>query len=271
MSEARSLKPKANWHQRQGWHGWDDYADFYDWENAQTLDRRDVRFWQDMARRTRGNVLELGCGTGRVTLPIARTGARTVGVDHSQEMLSHARRRAARATRRMNLSLVRADIRSLPFRKSTRFDLVMAPYGILQSLLRESDLKATLASVASVLSRRGVFGLDLVPDLPRWKEYRNKVRFRGRRRGGTSHVTLVESVRQDRERGLTIFDERYVERRGRQRSTRAFSLVFRTISVPQMARRLERAGFRVSAVLGDYSGKPWDPRADVWLILAELL
>ena len=36
-----------------------------------------------------------------------------------------------------------------------------------------------------------------------------------------------------------------------------------------MRRRLERAGFRVTAVLGDYDGKPWDSRADVWLILAQ--
>jgi hypothetical protein len=36
-----------------------------------------------------------------------------------------------------------------------------------------------------------------------------------------------------------------------------------------MTRRLEKAGFRVNAVLGDYSRKPWDRRADVWLILAE--
>jgi ubiquinone/menaquinone biosynthesis C-methylase UbiE len=257
--------------QHQGWHGWDDYADFYDWENAQTLDRRDVRFWQDMARRVKGQVLELGCGTGRVTLPIARIGAHTVGVDRSEAMLSRARRRAARAKLAGSLSLVRADIRSLPFGRSARFDLVVAPYGILQSLVRESDLKATLASVAQVLSERGVFGVDLVPDLRVWQEYRNKVRFRGRRRGGKSHVTLVESVRQDRERGLTIFDQRYIERRGRQRATRDFSLVFRTISVPQMTRRLDRAGFRVRAVLGDYSGTPWNPGADVWLILAELL
>ena len=252
-----------------GWEGWDDYADFYDWENAQTLDRRDVRFWTDMARRAKGKVLELGCGTGRVTLPVARTGAHIVGVDRSAEMLSHAQRRAGRRALGHNLSLLRADIRSLPFRKSTRFDLVMAPYGILQSLVRESDLKATLASVAGVLSRRGIFGLDLVPDLPVWAEYRNRVRFRGQRRGGQSRITLVESVRQDRERGLTIFDQQYVERQGRERRIREFSLVFRTISVPQMARRLERAGFRVTALLGDYGGKPWDPRADVWLILAE--
>src|SRR5207237_251690 len=140
-------KPEAK-HPSQGWHGWDDYADFYDWENAQTLDRRDVRFWQDMAKRAGGPVLELGCGTGRVTLPIARAGAHVVGVDRSAEMLGHALRRVRRAKYGHRVSLVRSDIRSLPFRQSTRFDLVMAPYGILQSLIRESDLRATLASVA---------------------------------------------------------------------------------------------------------------------------
>jgi ubiquinone/menaquinone biosynthesis C-methylase UbiE len=266
IPKARSPKPEAD---QEGWRGWDEYADFYDWENAQTLDRRDVKFWQGMAQRVSGRVLELGCGTGRVTIPVARTGADIVGVDRSEEMLAHARRRMKRARLANQASWIRSDIRMLPFRKSARFDLVMAPYGILQSLVREADLKATLESVSRVLSARGVFGLDLVPDLPVWKEYRNRVRFQGSRRGGDSRITLVESVRQDRARRLTIFDQEYIERRGSARRARKFSLVFRTLSVPQMTSRLERAGFKISAILGDYNGKPWDPRADVWLILAQ--
>jgi ubiquinone/menaquinone biosynthesis C-methylase UbiE len=266
MPRARSPKPEAR---REGWHGWDQYADFYDWENAQTLDRRDVAFWQRMAQRANGPVLELGCGTGRVTIPVARTGARIVAVDRSEEMLAYARRRAKRARLAGSVSYVRGDIRALPFNRTTRFDLVMAPYGILQSLIREADLAAALESIARVLAPRGVFGLDLVPDLPVWKEYRNRVRFRGARRGGTSRITLVESVRQDRARRLTIFDEEYIERRNGTRRVHNFSLVFRTLSVRQMTSRLERAGLRVRALLGDYNGKPWDPRADVWLILAE--
>jgi hypothetical protein len=75
-------------------------------------------------------------------------------------------------------------------------------------------------------------------------------------------------VRQDRARKLTIFDQEFIERRGRQRRSRTFSLTFRTLTVPQMARRLEKAGFVVDALLGDYHGAPWDPRADVWVILA---
>jgi hypothetical protein len=74
-------------------------------------------------------------------------------------------------------------------------------------------------------------------------------------------------VRQDRARRLTIFDQRYVARRGRERRVYDFSLTFRTLSVPQMRRRLERAGFVVDAVLGDYRGGPWDARADAWVLL----
>jgi len=133
--------------------------------------------------------------------------------------------------------------------------------------LAEARLRANEAR--SLLARGGLFGVDLVPDLPVWKEYRNKVRFRGLRRGGKSRITLVESVRQDRTKKLTLFDQEYIEQRGRERKSRRFSLVFRTLTVPQMTRRLENAGFRIKAVLGDYSGQPWDPRADVWLILAE--
>jgi ubiquinone/menaquinone biosynthesis C-methylase UbiE len=261
---AKTTQSKA-----EGWSGWDDYADFYDWENAQTLDRRDVKFWQAMARRTAGPILELGCGTGRVTIPVARTGARIIGIDRSSEMLGHALRRSRRARAEARPLWLRGDIRFLPFGTSARFNLVMAPYGILQSLVRESDLKAALASAARVLAPGGIFGVDLVPDLPVWKEYRNKVRFRGLRRGGTSRITLVESVRQDRAKKLTLFDQEYIEQRGGERKTRRFALVFRTLTVPQMTKRLENAGFRIKAVLGDYSGEPWDSRADVWLILAE--
>jgi len=68
---------------------------------------------------------------------------------------------------------------------------------------------------------------------------------------------------------LTIFDQEFTERRGRQRRTCRFALMFRTLTVPQMVRRLEKAGFEVKALLGDYRGGPWDERAEVWMILAQ--
>ena len=188
----------------EGHEGWDDYAPFYDWENAQTLGRRDVPFWRNLALNSGGTVLELGCGTGRVSLPLARAGVPLVGVDRSPAMLAFARQRMARDRLHRVLRLVQADIRHLPFppdpakpksrsHSRDRFAMVMAPYGILQSLLRERDLASTLSEVHRVLQPDGMFGLELVADLPSWEEYRKRVSLKGwrGRRGGT-HITLVE-------------------------------------------------------------------------------
>jgi SAM-dependent methyltransferase len=254
----------------EGWEGWDDYAPFYDWENARTLGRRDVPFWRSLARQAGGSVLELGCGTGRIALPLGRAGVRLVGIDRSDRMLGRARQRMRRARLTRRVRLVRGDIRHLPFVSPGPFALVIAPYGVLQSLLRERDLAGTLRAVHSALEPGGTFGLELVADLPSWKEYRKRVSLTGwRRTVGGAHVTLVESVRQDRARRLTIFDQEFTERRGPRRRVHRFSLTFRTLTVPQMTRRLEKAGFEITALLGDYRGGPWDSRADVWMILAK--
>jgi ubiquinone/menaquinone biosynthesis C-methylase UbiE len=269
---------------REGWHGWDEYAPFYDWENAQTLGRRDVPFWRRVASEARGPVLELGCGTGRVSVPLASDGVDLIGIDRSAPMLDRARHTIARSRPRVAHpgripnrerqipkpesripKFVRGDIRALPFQAQS-FAMVLAPYGILQSLIRPRDLTATLESVARVAAPGAIFGVDLVPDVPKWREYRNRVQLRGNADG--AHLTLVESVSQDRARRLTTFEQLYVERRGRRTREHRFELVFRTLTVPAMSRQLERAGFQVEAVLGDYGGRPWDDRADVWIILA---
>ena len=252
---------------REGWHGWDAYASFYDWENARTLGRRDLPFWKRTLAEVSGAVLELGCGTGRLTMPLARAGIAITGIDRSETMLARAVSRARRIARVRRPRLVRGDIRTLPFR-SGRFAAVMAPYGLFQSLIRESDLSAVLAESFRVLRRGGRLGIDLVPDLPAWREYQERVSLRGRGpRGG--EVTLVESVRQDRRRRLTIFDETFIEKIGRRTERHTFSLTFRTLSLPEVVERVERAGFGVEQQLGSYAGERWHEDTDVWLILAK--
>jgi SAM-dependent methyltransferase len=265
----KPVKPRTSAREprAEGHHGWDEYAPFYDWENARTFGRRDVAFWQRLVTARGGRVLELGCGTGRVTVPLARTGAaEVVGIDRSAPMLIRGRTRLRRA-RLSQVGLVRGDIRHLPFADGS-FGTVLAPYGVLQSLLRERDLVDTLEAVAALLPRGGVFGLELVADLPDWREYQKRVSIKGRRGRAGTPITLLESVRQDPERGLTFFDQEFVEGLGRQAVRQRFTLTFRTVSVPQMAARLEKAGFEVTAMLGDYRGGPWDSRADVWILLA---
>jgi len=251
----------------QGYEGWDEYAAYYDWENAQTVGKRDIPFWRRMASAASGPVLELGCGTGRVAVPLARSGTTVVGIDRSETMLDRARARVRRSRLHKRVTLVRGDIRHLPF-PDRSFPLVIAPYGILQSLLVEGDLAKTLAAVSRVLKRNGTFGLELVADLPAWSEYSKRESLKGKRGPNGAPITLIESVRQDRKKGITRFEQEFVEGRGAAAVRRTFSLAFRTLTVPQMVNRLEKAGLEVSAVLGDYQGGPWDLRAEVWIILA---
>jgi ubiquinone/menaquinone biosynthesis C-methylase UbiE len=267
IPRSRTTIPTVRRSPREGWQGWDAYAPFYDWENAQTLGRRDVPFWRRVASTAGGPVLELGCGTGRVSLPLARADIELVGIDRSAPMLARALKavRRRRIPKRIPLQFVRGDIRALPF-EAGAFSMVLAPYGILQSLVRPRDLTSTLVSVARVLAPGGAFGIDLVPDVPKWREYRNRVQMRGR--AGGADITLVESVSQDRAKRLTMFEQRYISRRGGRTTEHTFDLTFRTLSVQQMTRQLNRAGFMVEAVLGDYQGRAWDDRADVWIILA---
>lgn len=258
----------------EGWHGWDTYAPFYDWENKRTLGRRDVAFWVRTLEATRRPVLELGCGTGRLLAPIARSWAddedgaprRLIGIDRSAPMLARATRRLARLPAHVRPLLVRGDVRSLPLRPGT-LGGVVAAYGLLQSMLNDRDLDATLGAAAKVLRRGGLLGVDLVPDLSVWEEYKGRIPIRGQFAPGTT-LTLVESVRQDRRKGLTIFDEQYVVRRGRVVRRHHFQLRFRTLPMAQTLARIEHAGFRVENVCGSYSGEAWHPEADVWVVLA---
>ena len=146
---------------------------------------------------------------------------------------SPVRARGSRARGWMaRLALVRGDIRDLPFTGRRKFSAVLAAYGILQSLTRERDLIRTFESVARVLRRGGLFAIDVVPDLPKWDEYRNRTSLTGRR-GRDSTLTLVETVRQDRARRLTIFDQDTASagaRRGR-------SIDSRSPSAPSRCRR----------------------------------
>ena len=237
---------------------WDQYAPFYDWENRRTIGLSDLEFWSRTVSAARGPVLELGCGTGRVSQPLTLAGADVVGLDFSMPMLRRARARARRARLGRRLRLLRADIRALPFAPGA-FQMVSAPYGVMQSMPGAPALSEALESVARVLAPGGSFWIDVAVEVARWPEYRNRVRWRQPKQSNRD-ATLVESVRQDRGRRITVFRQVFTQRRQKQTIRRDFELCFYTPSLRQLRAQLQQAGFHVEPPT-DYDGTAWNSRS----------
>ena len=140
----------------------DQWAEVYDSVYAYVTD--DIPFYIDEARSAGGSVLELGCGTGRVAIPIAQAGIEIVGLDSSPAMLEVARRKAEKASGARGLRLVEADMRD--FSLNEVFDLVIIPFRGFYSLHSVEDQVRTLANVRGHLAPGGKLAFNIfVPDL----------------------------------------------------------------------------------------------------------
>ena len=141
----------------------DAWADIYD--SVYSYVRNDISFYTRLAREAKGPVLELGCGTGRVTLPIAESGVEVTGVDSSEAMLAVAQRKAeARLAVNDKLTLLHGDMRDLLL--EGRFGLVIVPFRGFLSLLTVEDQIKTLSNVKRLLSPGGKLAFNIfVPDL----------------------------------------------------------------------------------------------------------
>jgi SAM-dependent methyltransferase len=124
-----------------------------------------VRFYEERASRARGDVLEYGCGNGRITLALARRGKRVLGVDLSEPMLAdfEARLKLEPSEIRERIEVRHGDMRRLKLRR--RFDLVICPFNAFLHLYTRDDVERFLARVREHLTPSGRFVFDVsVPD-----------------------------------------------------------------------------------------------------------
>jgi SAM-dependent methyltransferase len=135
-------------------------AEFYDYVTPYAS-RGDVGFYVDEARASRGPVLELGCGTGRVLIPIARAGVGIVGVDASPKMLERCRGFLADEPEvvQRRVQLVEGDMRT--FDLGQAFPLVTIPFRPFQHLQTVADQLACLTNIRRHLTDDGRLVFDL--------------------------------------------------------------------------------------------------------------
>ncbi|MEM7415686.1 MAG: class I SAM-dependent methyltransferase [Gemmatimonadota bacterium] len=114
----------------------------------------DVPFYLERLGSATDAVLELGCGTGRVSIPLAEACGELRGVDHSVEMLRIARERAeAAGLDRSRVSFSVADIVDVSLDRT--FDLIVAPFRVVQNLETDAQLNGLFRSIRRHLAPGG--------------------------------------------------------------------------------------------------------------------
>ncbi len=226
---------------------YDAIARLYDlWSRSVT---EDVPFYVEEAVRSEGPVVELGVGTGRIAVPIAKSGIRVIGVDSSEEMLAVCREAAAGADVSELIDLRLGNLLEPPVPE--RVPLVLCPFRSFLHLQTDGERRNAFRAAHSLLVPSGRFVFDVFAPSQesiaatdgRWIEYEPGVFERADWDTGTRTLTL--SVRG--ETGET-----------------SMRLAWRA---PQEWRRLlEESGFELEAMYGWFDRSAYRGGEDtVWV------
>ncbi len=256
----------------------DRFSPFYDWDYRDYRD--DIQLVVDVAHNagdSAGNnagnsALEMGCGTGRVLVPLAATGCRVVGVDSSPALLELARQKIAQAGVGARASLVQADLRTFSLPEKD-FDFAFCVSNTLMHLSTQADQLGALQVAHSHLRPGGWLLVDLFnPDIP--------------------HLTAISGVQEladrweDAERAASVLKwvvRRVDVARQLQETTFIYESVFadgrvEKVVLPFTLRflwpsegvlLLEKAGFRVEALWGDFDGNEYESDSEHLIFLAQ--
>ncbi len=229
----------------------------------------DLSFYQGHAQRIGSPILELGCGTGRLTCELAKLGFQTMGIDISPRMLERAEARKTslnyEAQSRVEFRLLSMTQFDLP----QRFGLIVAPFSTIFELSSAEDRDATYRCCIGHLRDGGVLIIDNWfkgdGQLADWGKPRphGVVTFLGDRKHPNHSGTRIQHF-EAQEYGpdglmeLTIFVDELNQDSGVRRKT--FKVTRRYASPEQTRIELERAGFNEVEVYGGFNREQlYDP------------
>ena len=122
----------------------------------------DIPFYLELSEKALGSVLELCCGSGRITLPLAKKGVDITGLDYTDSMLKKASEKFKKAG--LSVNLVKGDMRDFNFDR--KFNLIFIPFNSIQNTYTFEHINAIFTCVKKHLDDEGIFAFDIFnPDL----------------------------------------------------------------------------------------------------------
>jgi ubiquinone/menaquinone biosynthesis C-methylase UbiE len=248
----------------------EELAALYDLDHASYT--TDLHVYEEFARRGGTPSLELGAGSGRVALHLARQALDVVALDASPAMLGRLRASLDEATA-PRVRVVAADMRDFEL-SGDRFDLIFCALGTFGHLLAAEDQLAVLSRIERHLSPGGVFVADLrSPSSFDWTPGAGPVLHDWTRRDEATGDVVTRQVATsahaaDQTVTYTIIFDRAPAAGGPVRR-RTVETTLRVIGLPEVELLLRQAGLRLASVYGDVDLSPFDDASDRMLVVAQ--
>lgn len=231
-------------------------ANYYDlfyreYERASTNDQLEFLAWAftNLAKRTVKRVLDVGCGTGRLLIPLAQRGYDVVGADASTEMLAAAKEKAQKAG--LKLRLEHHDMRKLPYRDE--FDALICMSTAFNHMLTDEDVNGALACFHRALKKGGFCVIDLM----NWFSLIGRFREYAVQHGGADGVSFQRVVTHtfDDVPGIWYHDEfNTIVENGQTTAWREVHTL-RMLTYHEMHRFLQDAGFSNIKCFGSFTDR----------------
>ncbi len=250
----------------------DAFARFYDGDYRNYT--ADIPLVLKTAQAAGGAALELGCGAGRVLIPLADAGCYVIGVDGSGALLEIARQKAAMRRCASRITLIQADMTTFQLAQ-TNVDLVFAVSNTLMHLTTQADQLKALACAHRHLRVGGLLLIDLFsPDIAylesvagiqeladQWEDEQNGAQV-------LKWTTRYLDVAQQLQETIFIYEEIFPD--GRTAQTR-LSFPLRFWWPDEGTLLLEKAGFVVDELFGDFDGSPYSSASERLIFIARKL
>ncbi|MFA5781871.1 MAG: class I SAM-dependent methyltransferase [Bacteroidales bacterium] len=224
----------------------------------------DLDFYLRYAKKLGGEVLELGCGTGRVCIYLARNGIKVTAVDYSSNMIARLKEKVKRLGAVRNLDILEDDLTTVKLNK--KFNLIILPFRVFQCLLTSGEQVKALQNIKKHLTNKGVFifdiywpNLKILTDMPSKEIVDAKFLIDGKIITKTHVNKNIDVLNQVTETKIIYYESL----KGIKKVLSSNTIKMRYAFKNEVEYLLNLQGFKVKNLFSDYEDKKFTPNKDM--------